>query len=97
MPNTALASKAKLNPRLVPSKPSEPTYANISKLPMSIDMNARWNPMPATRIEPVMAPVMIIGKPIHTIDTENVLRRALAGMAVCSYSSPRTRSAPCGE
>jgi len=50
---------------------------------MSIDSSADLNPIPATKIEPVMAPVMIIGKPIHTIDTENVLCRALAGIALC--------------
>ena len=59
---------------------------------MSMAHKADWKPIPATRIEPVMAPVMIIGNPSHTIDTENVLRRAWAGTGLCSYSSPSTCS-----
>jgi hypothetical protein len=46
---------------------------------MSIAIKADLNPMPATKIEPVIAPVMIIGKPIHTIDTEKVVRLADLG------------------
>ena len=52
--------------------------------------SARLKPMPATRSEPVIAPVMIMGKPIHTMVTENMLRRAAAGTGVCSYSEPST-------
>ena len=55
---------------------------------MIIAVRARENPMPSTRIEPVMAPVMIIGKPAHTSVTENRLRRALDGTGSCSYSLP---------
>ena len=50
--------------------------------------SADLKPMPATRIEPVIAPVMIIGKPSQIIDTEKVLRRAFSGTGSCSYSSP---------
>src|SRR5665647_3766317 len=64
---------------------------------MSIDSIAVLNPIPATKIDPVMAPVMIIGKPIHTIDTEKVLRRAWAGTGLCSYSSPSTCSTSCSR
>jgi hypothetical protein len=49
--------------------------------------------MPSTRIEPVIAPVMIIGNPIHTITFENRLRRAFCGTGVCSYSAPSMWSA----
>ena len=42
-------------------------------------VRASLKPIPSTRTEPVIAPVMIIGKPIHTIVTENMLRRAAAG------------------
>ncbi len=48
-------------------------------LPRTIAVRALEKPMPSTRIEPVMAPVMIMGKPIQTIVTENALRRALIG------------------
>ena len=58
-------------------------------LPMIIAASAREKPMPSTRIEPVIAPVMIMGKPSQTIVTENALRRALIGTGSCSYSSPR--------
>ena len=58
-------------------------------LPMIIAVRAFEKPMPSTRIEPVMAPVMIMGKPIQTIVTENALRRAFIGTGSCSYSSPR--------
>lgn len=43
-------------------------------------------------IDPVMAPVMIMGNPSHTIDTEKVLRRADIGTGSCSYSLPSTTS-----
>jgi hypothetical protein len=39
-------------------------------------------------MEPVIAPVMIIGKPIQTITLEKSERRADIGTGVCSYSSP---------
>src|ERR1700692_2440541 len=67
-------------------------------LPIIIATSALLNPMPSTRIEPVIAPVMIIGKPSHTIVTEKALRRALAGTGSCSYSCPRRCSicsSPC--
>lgn len=62
----------------------------MRRLAITIAHNALVNPMPSTRIEPVMAPVMIIGNPIHTVVTENVLRRDAIGTGSCSYSSPRT-------
>ncbi|MCY1245808.1 hypothetical protein D9M72_589830 [compost metagenome] len=95
MPKLALASSAKLWPRAVPSAPSAPTYANISRLPTTIASSADRKPMPATRMEPVMAPVMIIGNPSHTIETEKVLRRFESGTGSCSYSSPSTVSSTC--
>ena len=55
---------------------------------MIMAISAWVKPMPSTRIEPVIAPVMIIGNPAHTSVTENRLRRALAGTASCSYSLP---------
>ena len=57
--------------------------------PMIIAMRAREKPMPSTKIEPVIAPVMIMGKPSQTNVTENALRRALIGTDSCSYSLPR--------
>ena len=60
------------------------------RLPMIMAISARKKPIPSTSTDPVMAPVMIIGKPIQTIVTENKLRRACAGTGMCSYSSPST-------
>ena len=49
------------------------------RLPITIAHSALVKPMPSTRMEPVMAPVMIIGKPIQTVVTEKVERRAAVG------------------
>ena len=55
---------------------------------MIIAVSAREKPMPRTSSEPVMAPVMIMGKPSQTSVTENALRRAFIGTGSCSYSLP---------
>jgi hypothetical protein len=62
------------------------------RLPMIIATSAFLNPMPSTSSDPVIAPVMIIGKPSHTMVTEKALRRALIGTGSCSNSWPRRSS-----
>ena len=56
---------------------------------MSMASTASWKPMPSTSSDPVMEPVMIMGKPSQIMLTENMLRRAFSGTGACSYSSPR--------
>ena len=58
---------------------------------MTIAIMADLKPIPATRIERVGAPMSLIGKQSHAIETENLLRRALGGIGSCSYSSPELR------